>query len=167
MVYLLSENTLKSNSIINDNVDTMYILPAIETAQDMGLQPILGTKLYNTLKSMVDSGEIAENEDYRVLLDDYITPFLINKVVADIQLNIHFKVRNQGVVQQTGEHITYPSLKDIQYFVQSYNDKATFYGNRLTDYLIANHNKYKEFCKADCSDMRSKRQNFSTNIYLG
>ena len=50
-VLLISEKTLKQNSVINNNVDGMYILPAIEYAQDAGLQPFLGTKLYNKLIS--------------------------------------------------------------------------------------------------------------------
>ena len=70
-VFLISEAALKKNSVINNNVDGMYILPAIEYAQDAGLQPLLGTKLYNKLMDLVDNGAITGVTDYKYLLDEY------------------------------------------------------------------------------------------------
>ena len=93
-VLLVSEQTLKKNSVVNNNVDGMYLLPAIEFAQDSGLQPIIGTKLYNKLMDLVEDGTIENNDDYKYLLDEYVTPYLINKVTADIQIPLAYKVRN-------------------------------------------------------------------------
>ena len=166
--YLISEKTLKENSVINNNVDGMYVLPAIEYSQDAGLQPIIGTKLYNRLMDMVEDGTIGNNEDYKYLLDEYITPFLLNKVTAEIQIPLAFKLRNQGVVQQTGENTYVPSLKDLQYVTQNYENKANFYGNRLSDYLRANRSKYPEYCSVDSSaDMPSDNGAYKTGLYLG
>lgn len=166
-VYLISVKTLKENSVINNNVDEMYVLPAVDFAQDSGLQPLLGTKLYNRLMDLVESG-ITEENDYKYLLDEYITPYLINKVTADIQIPLSFKLRNQGVVQQTGENTYVPSLKDMQYVAQSYENKANFYANRLSDFLRANRSKYPEYCKIDsCADMPSDKNAYKTGIFLG
>ena len=167
-VLLLSESALKKNSVVNNNVDGMYVLPSIEYAQDMGLQPILGTVLYNKIMDLVQDGSISGATDYKFLLDEYITPFLINKVTADIQIPLAYKMRNQGVVQQTGENTYVPSMKDLQYVIQNYNDKASFYGNRLRDYLHANHTKYPEFCKVNSiADMPSNPNTYHTGIFLG
>ena len=167
-VLLISEKTLKENSVINNNVDGMYVLPAIEYAMDAGLQPIIGTKLYNRLMDMVEDGTIENNDDYKYLLDEYITPFLLNKVTAEIQIPLAFKLRNQGVVQQTGENTYVPSLKDMQYVIQNYENKANFYSNRLSDYLKANRKKYPEYCSVDSSaDMPSDNGAYKTGLYLG
>jgi hypothetical protein len=167
-VLLVSEQTLKKNSVINNNVDGMYLLPAIEYAQDAGLQPIIGTKLYNKLMDLVEDGSITGATDYKLLLDEYVTPYLINKVTADIQIPLVYKVRNQGVVQQTGENTYAPSLKDLQYVIQNYENKANFYSNRLSDYLKANRSKYTEYCSIDsCADMPSNKNAYNTGIYLG
>lgn len=167
-VLLISEQTLKKNSVVNNNVDGMYILPAIEYAQDAGLQPLLGTKLYNKLMSLVEDGSIMTSTDYKFLLDEYIAPYLINKVTADIQIPLAFKLRNQGVVQNTSENTYVPSLKDMQYVAQSYENKANFYGNRLSDFLRANRSKYPEYCSIDsCADMPSDSGAYKTGIYLG
>lgn len=166
-VLLISEKTLKQNSVINNNVDGMYILPAIEYSQDAGLQPLIGTKLYNKLMDLVESG-ITEATDYKYLLDEYITPYLINKVTSEIQIPLTFKLRNQGVVQQTGDNTYTPSMKDTQYVIQNYENKANFYGNRLSDYLRANKSKYPEYCSVDsCADMHSDSGAYKTGIYLG
>ena len=89
-------------------------------------------------------------------------------MVADIQLSLVFKLRNQGVVQQTGEGIYNSTLRDVQYLVQNYENKANFYAERLTDYLKANNSKYPEYLKIDsCADMPSKKGAYNTGIYLG
>jgi len=167
-VFLISEKTLKENSVINNNVDGMYILPAIEYAQDAGLQPLLGTKLYNKLMDLVEEGTITGATDYKLLLDEYIKPYLVNKVTADIQIPLAFKLRNQGVVQNTSDNTYLPTLRDMQYVTQNYENKANFYGNRMSDYLKANRSKYPEYCSIDsCADMPSDSGAYNTGIYLG
>jgi hypothetical protein len=167
-VFLVSEATMKKNSVVNNNVDGMYLLPAIEFAQDAGLQPIIGTKLYNKLMDLVEDGSITGSTDYKYLLDEYITPYLVNKVTADIQIPLSFKLRNQGVVQQTDANTYVPSMKDIQYVIQNYENKANFYSNRLSDYLRANRSKYPEYCSVDsCADMPSNKDAYNTGIFLG
>lgn len=167
-VFLISTATMKKNSVVNNNVDDMYLLPSIEIAQDAGLQPLLGTKLYNKLMDLVEDSSITGATEYKYLLDEYITPYLINKATADIIIPLSYKMRNQGVVQQTSEYTYSPSLKDTQYVIQNYDNKANFYGNRLSDYLKANRKKFPEYCSVDSSaDMPSDSGAYKTGIYLG
>lgn len=167
-ILLISEQTIKGYSLVNGNVDTQYILPAIQYAQDQGLQPLIGTRLYRTLCALVENEQIEENLPYKELLDDYITPFLINKVMADIQVPVSFKIRNQGIIQNTGDNTYVPQIKDIQYVQQYYNNKADFYANRLTDFLCANVNTYKEYVRVrNGADMPAKPGAYNTGIYLG
>ncbi len=167
-VFLISEETLKSNGVINNNVDSMYILPAIEFAQDAGLQPLIGTKLYNKLMDLVENGSIVNEPDYKFLLDEYITPYLVNKVTADIQIPLNYKLRNQGVVQNSADNTILPTMKDLQYVIQNYEYKAIFYGNRLSDYLFVNTTKFPEYYTVDTlADMHSNKNAYKTNIFLG
>lgn len=77
-VLLISEATLKKYTLINDNVDGMYILPAIQSAQDVDLDTIIGTALNTKLQELVKTGDIVSEEysAYKLLLDDYITPYM-------------------------------------------------------------------------------------------
>lgn len=168
-VLLISEKYLKTNSLINDNVDSCYIVPAIETAQELGLQQIIGTKLYTTICRMVDDGSITGNTDYKYLLDTYILPYLTQKVLADIQIPLFGKIRNSGIIQSTDMQTQQLSIKDVQYIKNDFETKATFYGNRLVDYLIANCQKYPEYHQVDTTaDMPSGSDGQTlSGIYMG
>ena len=164
-VLLISENTLKKDSLINNNVDSLYIVPAIQMAQEQGLQSLIGTKLYKRICDDVENNNLTT--DYKYLLDEYITPYLEYKVLADIQLPLNYKFRNLGVNQTTDERTYTPSLRDTQYLIEFYDNKAKFYSNRIYDYLCANCKKYKEFRKKDsCADLAANKQSYQTNIVL-
>lgn len=166
-ILLLSEQRIKADSLVNNNVDSMYLYPAIQTAQELGLQPIIGTKLYQKLLKLVETTPDG-NEPYYHLLDEYVIPYLEMQVMADIQVPLMYKMRNVGVVQNSVENTSTPTLKDMQYLVEFYENKAKFYANRMTDYIKANLVAYPEYCKCDnCADMPANPMAYKTNIYLG
>ena len=49
---LISQATLQSKSIINDNVDWEMIKPVVEVVQDLYLQKLIGTDLFKNFKLM-------------------------------------------------------------------------------------------------------------------
>jgi hypothetical protein len=52
--------------------------------------------------------------------------------------------------------------------VDFYDNKAKFYANRMTDYIMANLDKYPECCNStDYSDLPANPMAYNTNIYLG
>ena len=164
-VILLSEKTLKEDSLINDNVESSYIIPAIQIAQEQGLQQIIGTQLYNKICDLVNRNEVDDN--YRILLDDYITTYLEYKVMAEIQIPLSYKFRNLGFNQTTDERTYAQSLRDTQYLIEFYDNKAKFYSNRLFDYLKANHKLFPDFMKKDsCDDLEANKMSYKTNIVL-
>lgn len=164
-VLLLSEKTLKQDSLINDNVDTMYIVPAIQVAQEQALQQLIGTCLYDKICELVASGTIPT--DYKLLLDNYIIPFLEYKVMSDIQIPLSYKFRNLGMNQTIDERTLTPSLRDTQYLIEYYDNKAKFFGDRLYDYLCANCKLFPEFRKKDsCDDLMANKMSYKTNLVL-
>ena len=121
--------------------------------------------LYDKICDAVDRGEISA--DYRILLNDYITPYLEYKVMADIQIPLSYKFRNLGVNQTTDERTYSQSLRDTQYLIEFYENKAKFYSNRLYDYLKANHKLFPEFLETDSSaDIMADKMSYKTNIVL-
>lgn len=165
-VLLISEKTLKSESYINDNVGSEMIVPAIQSAQDMKLQPLLGCNLYRKLKQLVLSGEMAE--PYLTLMKEYIKPFMIYAVMADIQIPLAFKTRANGAAVQANTEYTYNSdRKDTQMIVNYYEDKMNFYGFRLTDYLKTNSANFPEYTQANCDCKSDLRQGFNSGLFLG
>lgn len=169
MVYLISEDILKSEGLVDDNLFGGYLKPAIKLAQDKGLQTLIGSNLYNKICDLVADSEIGEdeNEDYKLLLDEYIIPYLMWQTMAEVAVPISWKFKNQGVVEANTEWTSRPSMKDFQYIVQKYENDAVFYGNRLTDYLDAYSSKYPEYRKHSKGQMSANKQAYKTGLYLG
>ena len=168
-VQLISENTLKKYTLINDNVDACYIAPAIQMAQDMGLQPLIGTVLLDKLCQLVSTDKINEkaNANYKILLDEYITPYLCHKVMVDIQVPLFAKIRNAGIVQSQDTQTQQLTKSDVDYIRQHYDYISTFYGNRMTDYLRANSTKYPEWLtRRDVADVKADPESYNTTLVL-
>lgn len=164
-ILFISEKKLKSESYINDNVGNEFILPAILSAQDMKLQPLLGCSLYAKLKSDV-AGQGPAGK-YKILMDDYIKPFLIYAVMADIQVPLAFKMRQNGIVQANNDYTYNQGKTDVDALKRYYEDKMNWYGFRMTDYLNNNKQDIPEYCDNSCGCKSDLRQGFDSGIYLG
>lgn len=169
MVYLISEETLKKEGLLDDNLWGGYITPSIKLAQDKGLQTLIGGPLYEKICDLVSDGTIKDekNFNYKFLLDEFVIPYLLWQTMAECAVPISWKFKNQGLVEANTDWNTRPSMKDFQYIVQKYENDAVFYGNRLTDYLKANSHEYPEYKKHICGKMTPNNNQYKTGLYLG
>jgi hypothetical protein len=65
--FLISETKLRSFSDINNNVDTELLRNAVRIAQDLEIQRIIGTLLYDSLMTQVDNG-VFTDANYETLV---------------------------------------------------------------------------------------------------
>ncbi len=72
---LISEAKVRAFTDLNESVDDSLMVNAIREAQDISIQPIIGTKLYNVIIEKIDNNSVSGS--YQTLLDDYIQPALI------------------------------------------------------------------------------------------
>lgn len=168
-VFLISETTLKNETIINDNMGSEYIGPAIETSQDIYLQQLIGTELLDRLYELVKTNQINDDKfsQYKRLIDDYITNYLKFKVLSEITIPLAYKYRNVGVVQTSNEHTTTPTMRDAGLVQNHYENRATFYAERLTSFLCANSGSFPEWKSSrDSSDIVADSDAYKTNIVL-
>lgn len=163
-VLLISENTIKDNSVVTANLDGKYIQSAIKNAQDMALLPLLGSQLLNEIYAQVQDGEIEDR--IKVLLDDYIQPILLNASIANIIVNVSLKIKNMGVVSTNDTNVSNVGLKDIQWMKQNYDYNVDFYINRCMEYLIQNKSLYPEWPGCNCNGMRGGHTNYKIGIVL-
>ena len=169
MIYLISEEMLKSEGLIDDNLWGGYLKTSIKLAQDKGLQTLIGASLYETICDMVADASIKNdsNSKYKFLLDEYIIPYLMFQTLAEGAVVINWKFKNQGLIEANTEWVTRPMMKDFQYVVQKYEYDAEFYGNRLTDYLNANAADYPEYRNNICGKLPANDRQYKTGMYLG
>lgn len=169
-ILLISEDFVKTNSNLNDNVWGDYLLPAIREAQDMGLQTIIGECLYNRIIGLVDDGHIAdtENSAYKVFLDEYIQQYLLYQVLADIIPIIGVKMANLGTVISNDEHTISLSDSERGRLSNYYLLRADFYCKRMQEYLLNNRELYPELKDCDCERLKANLKSAaSSGIFLG
>ena len=145
--FLISEAQIRSYTDIEDNIDTALIKNGIREAQDIKLQPIIGTLLYEKLQSLVDAGTIGDsaNANYKTLLDDFIQNMLIYAAYWYILDSVYIRSRNNGLlIPDGGENSIAADRSMYNVKRQSVQNKMEFYSNLLTDYIIEEQNLFPE-----------------------
>ena len=165
-ILLISEDTLKTYSHLNDNVWAKSLTPAIITAQDIYLQKFLGSCLYKKVLELVKSGEI-RNENYAMykeLLDDYIANFLIYQTLANLIPEISTKITNMGLVTSNDEHVQNVTQGERDLVMGQYQKYADAYCKMMQDFLKENRDSFPELncCGAPTLDSASE-----TGLFLG
>ncbi len=145
---------------INGNVDRDQMIQFIKIAQDIHIQNILGTRLFEKLKSDISAGSIPSN--YQSLLDDYIQDMVVHYAAIEILPYIHYKVANGGIYTKGAENSTSVTKEELDYLVQKERDIAEHYARRFVDYMSFNNALFPEYNQNNNEDMYpSKNQNFA------
>lgn len=139
-IYLVSAQIVKENTPMNSNIDDALINTAIYDAQQINIQQACGTILYKKILSLVENGTISdpENEKYKNLLDEYIQPAVISWTYVYTIPTLHTKAMNVGVVQQNSDNSSSADIKNTQFILDDARNKAQYYSELLTRYLITN-----------------------------
>lgn len=169
-ILLISEEKIKSESGLNDNIYGKSLLPAIREAQQIGLCPIIGEALYDSLCTMVDNGSITAdtNSNYKYLLDNYISYYLLYKVISDLIPTIGVKIANIGVVISNDEHIANLSEDERNRVDTYYLYRSDFYCKRLQNYLLENKELFPELDECSCNQMKANLDSASSiSLWLG
>lgn len=162
----ISEDYVKHNSVIDENVDVKLIFPAIVQMQDMKLQPALGTQLFKEIETAIVNSTTSAAQD--TLISDYIAPMLLKWVMVELTTTMLFKYRNKNIGKQGSENSQLADFTDMRYLIDKWKDNAEWYEQRLIDYLcqeVATFPKYTE--APNYSDIVSKVDAYNCSFYLG
>lgn len=170
-ILLISEDYIKSNTNISENLDGNYLLPTIKLAQSIDLEETIGTSLLNKIQELVENNLIKDsaNKAYKLLLDKYIQPFLCYATITKILPTVAYKIANAGVLRTDDEKMTNISSDEVDKVIDYYQNIADLYKYKMQRYLIANYNKYPELIQyKSIADLRVNLYSAShCNIFLG
>lgn len=145
---------------INGNVDRDQMIQFIKIAQDIHIQGILGTRLFDKFKTDIAAGNVPSN--YQELLEGYIQDMVIHYAAIEILPYIHFKVSNGGIYTKGSENGQSVTKEDLDYLVQKERDIAEHYARRFVDHMSFNNASYPEYNQNNNDDMYpTKNQNFN------
>jgi hypothetical protein len=166
-IYFISEQTIKDKTGISSAIDGKLLNPAIKLAQDMFLQPALGSNLYNRLQSGVQSDNLTTNEIN--LIDNYIIDCLCWATMANLSHAISYQVFAKGIQQKTSDDSSLPNKNDIDAIETRYKDYAEYYKDRLIKYLQANQVLYPTYLNGVISvdSIYPSKDAYECPIYIG
>ena len=146
-VLLISENTLKTYTAINENVQSDELRFCILQSQQIFLQESLGTNLYNQMLKLVGTGTISDpaNAVYKNLLDTYIQPTLITYSYYLGLDNFYVKWVSVGMVSNRSEQGDKIDHRTFQYLKSNAKQQAEFNDSLLRRHLIFKSGLYPEY----------------------
>lgn len=137
-VYFISEKTIRTEGLIDENVDTKFINSAIEQAQ-VFMKDFIDECIYAKIEQCIEEGFKDEDKIYKQLLDDYLTYYLLYKVSEQICIPLTYKFRNQGVVTANDQHFNATiQMKDLTYVEDHYRAMADSWKIRAVKYINDN-----------------------------
>lgn len=141
--FIISETKLRDFTDLNNNVDSLFLKNAVRIGQDIEIQRILGTKLYKRILSDIDASTLTGN--YATLVNDYVVDALLFWAYYYALEDIYVRPRNNGVLRATGgENSESVDLNLFNVKRQSAKNKAEWYSEKLSEYLIENTNTFPE-----------------------
>jgi len=164
-VLLVSASKIKSFTSINAGVDEALLLSGIQMASDIGLQNILGTKMYNHILDAAENSTLTGPET--TLLQDYIQPYLIQRAHYEILPDIWARQQNKGIIIGNTEQGVGVSASDMRYMRSMIMDRYEFYAQRLMDYLKNNPNDFPIYYSWSSTDgMPPSKENYFSGIHI-
>jgi len=164
---MLSVEFLRDNTVINSDVANELLEPFIISSQNVHIEAILGSDLFNDIITNIQGDTIAGNN--KILLDDYIQPCLKEWVVYECLPFINYKLTNKSVSTQSSENSESSELNEIHYLRGSIRDLAEYMSQRVTNYLKSNEDLFPLYCNLtdSCDTIRPNSSSYFNGIYLG
>ena len=169
-VLLISEVKLKNFTNINKNVDMDVLKAEVQVAQDIDLQTILGSKFYHELLSKVTATGNTFTVDEKILVDEYIQPYLIQTAYFNAIPHLMYRTLNRGIQEGHNEFGQPVEIETMKYLRSLQKQRADFYSQRLLDYLLTGRgqNKFPSYNNASTIDgmVPDRVQKYNNGIFL-
>jgi hypothetical protein len=141
-ILLISPDYIYQNTDVNTSVEAAKMTPYIRLAQDMWIEPLLGTKLMNKIKDDSDDGTIAGN--YLTLRNDYLRPALVWFTYQEMLPSLNYKIDNGSIAQHNSENTSAVGMTEMNRRIEDAKKNSRFYAQRLQAYLCDNSSFFPE-----------------------
>jgi len=142
MIFFVSENFLKTETPITQNVEITEVTPLIKSVADMWVRDAIGTYFYDYLLVKYNAQTLSADELILVQIMQYCIAW---RACSDATLELSFQLKNKGVQTQSGDFSMNADLRSVTLMSKHYEQKAAFYDTRLFTYLKDNKDLYPEF----------------------
>ena len=138
-VLFINRTDLVRNSIMDGNISTDKFIQFIKLSQEIDVQQILGTNMYDGLTTAIPNIDLPVNARWKLILDDFVVPMLIWYAQANYYPFAAYQVRQGGVYKHTSESA------EIDFLVEKARTNAEWYSRRFIDFMGFNQTTYPEY----------------------
>lgn len=158
----ITTNYVYKMSVIENNVDADLITKHIWKSQDLHIQSVIGTNLFNTLLNDVPTFTGKRQE----LMINYIQPALCEWVVYHTLPFISYRLTNKAVSQKSSDNSQPSSLEDLKWLRSQVRNNAEFYNERITDFIKNNQSSFPEYYQRDNTfEIKPNKSNYFSGIH--
>ena len=145
-VLFINRTDLVRNSIIDGNVDTDKFIQFVKIAQEIDIQQIIGTQMYEGLTAAILAGiDLPANARWKIILDDYIVSMLIWYAQSNYYPFSAYQLKNGGLYKHTAENSQSVDKNEVDYLVEKARTNAEWYSRRFIDFMCFNQSTYPEY----------------------
>jgi hypothetical protein len=141
--YFISEQYVKDNSPITNNIDPKLIYPHVDGAEKLWIRNVLGSEFYTYLKAAFDAETL--NSDEIELVQNWIKPAELWRAIAMAIPWMQWSVRNKGLQTQNSDYSASAGTSETKYMINEADNRAQFYEDQLKRYLCKNENLFPQF----------------------
>ena len=152
-VLFINRTDLVRNSIIDGNVDTDKFIQFIKIAQEIDVQQILGTQMYDGLSAAIPDIDNPTNARWKTVLDDYVVSMLIWYAQSNYLPFAAYQIKNGGVFKHTSENAQSVDKNEIDFLVEKARTNAEWYSRRFIDYMSFNQTLFPEYTNNSNDDI--------------
>jgi hypothetical protein len=165
-VLFVGEEYIRENTVFNNNVDIKTIQQSALDAQNMHVQPILGTTFYEALQLAYSAQTLTANEE---ILMAYIKPCVTWNAAAMTIPFLTFQIQNKGPQTLSGDFSAPVDAGTFHFLRKEIQNRSEFYSQRLVAYLFKNANLFPLYVSSEnaSNDMAPNHQRSGYKNQIG
>jgi hypothetical protein len=166
-VLFIQEDYFKKLAGVDGNVDWKKLESTIIMVQDIYIQKILGTNLYNDLKTkIISSPTMALYPNEKALINEYIAKALAWYVKMEASPDFKFAYQNKGIQVKSGDNSSSADISDVKFLMDKWRIHAERYAQLVTDYLIMNTNTFPKYLEVSNTGMNPTMRNYTNGVAM-
>lgn len=166
-VLFIQEDYFKKLAGIDGNVDWKKLESTVIMVQDVYIENILGTPLYNDIKAkIIADPTLATEPNYKALINDYIAKPLAWYIKMEASYDFKFAYQNKGVQVKGSENSSAIDTSDLKLIKNEWRMHAESYSERLTKHLRFNIPMFPKYAERTLDGVIPTRKNYTNGVFM-
>ena len=165
--YFIHPNEIKATAYVDENADDKLITNAIAIAQDLYMLPMLGTGIYNDLKTQIGASTLTALNT--TLLATYIVPALRYWTLYELAEPMTYKFINTAISKKYTQYSVPVTHRVLTALKDKFLNIAQWYTERLKLYLVEHESDYPLYLNpgTGADVIHPRRDSYNCGWYLG